>query len=193
MSSRSSEKSESMFRKGIKVGIWLAFNKMGAKGKKVKKDKLELSGLDQDEIDLLNDFVGDIVADGEIDDSERKLLKNWLKPKGPKKNIKKKPKNQQEKNKLVRKTVNKDEKRKRKKRDLSTHPYHKDNINKEKDNKKEERDLDSHPYNNNNTKKICTKCKERKLLSEFYKDKTSKDGYNSICKACRKRLYGKKR
>ena len=116
MSSVSSEKNGSMFRKGIKVGIWLAFNKMGAKGKKVKKDKLELSGLDQDEIDLLNDFVGDIVADGEIDDNEKKLLKNWLKPKGPKKNIKKKPKNQQEKNKLVRKTVNKDEKRKRKKK-----------------------------------------------------------------------------
>ena len=143
MSSVSSVKSESMFRKGIKVGIWLAFNKMGAKGKKVKKDKIELSGLDQDEIDLLNDFVGDIVADGEIDDNEKKLLKNWLKPK--KKKIKKKPKKQQDSN------------------------------------------------NNDNTKKTCTKCKERKLLSEFYKDKTSKDGYNSICKACRKKLYGKKK
>jgi len=33
-------------------------------------------------------------------------------------------------------------------------------------------------------KKICTKCKELKDLSEFYKRKNSIDGYRSACKEC---------
>jgi urease gamma subunit len=32
--------------------------------------------------------------------------------------------------------------------------------------------------------KICTKCKESKLLSEFYSDKKKSDGLKSNCKAC---------
>jgi len=32
--------------------------------------------------------------------------------------------------------------------------------------------------------KTCTKCGEMKPLSEFYKDKHSKDGLTSWCKAC---------
>ena len=35
--------------------------------------------------------------------------------------------------------------------------------------------------------KQCTKCKQIKLISEFYKDKTRKDGYCSRCKQCRTR------
>jgi 5-methylcytosine-specific restriction endonuclease McrA len=36
----------------------------------------------------------------------------------------------------------------------------------------------------NNTKQ-CTKCKETKSRSEFYKDKTKKDGLDSRCKPCK--------
>ena len=32
--------------------------------------------------------------------------------------------------------------------------------------------------------KICTKCKKRKKLKEFYKDKKTKDGYAYWCKKC---------
>lgn len=32
--------------------------------------------------------------------------------------------------------------------------------------------------------KICSKCKEIKKLSEFYKNKSQKDGYNNWCKEC---------
>lgn len=38
--------------------------------------------------------------------------------------------------------------------------------------------------------KICFKCKCEKDLSEFSKDKTKKDGYNSKCKECGK-IYEK--
>jgi len=33
--------------------------------------------------------------------------------------------------------------------------------------------------------KKCSKCKQEKEYDGFYKDKTSKDGYNTICKHCR--------
>lgn len=32
--------------------------------------------------------------------------------------------------------------------------------------------------------KICNKCKQEKSLSDFYKDKTKKDGYRNQCKYC---------
>ncbi len=32
--------------------------------------------------------------------------------------------------------------------------------------------------------KVCTKCKEEKELSEFYKNKNYKDGYVTECKSC---------
>ena len=32
--------------------------------------------------------------------------------------------------------------------------------------------------------KICTKCKEQKLISLFYKEKSSRDGYRGDCKEC---------
>lgn len=35
--------------------------------------------------------------------------------------------------------------------------------------------------------KRCSKCKENKSLSDFYKNYTAKDGYRSDCKACRKK------
>ena len=34
--------------------------------------------------------------------------------------------------------------------------------------------------------KVCTKCGEDKLLSEYHKNKTTKDGYVQWCKKCRK-------
>jgi hypothetical protein len=34
------------------------------------------------------------------------------------------------------------------------------------------------------TKKRCSKCNEEKPLSEFYKNKTKKDGHNPFCKPC---------
>lgn len=33
--------------------------------------------------------------------------------------------------------------------------------------------------------KICTKCNVEKELSEFYKDKSKKDGLSSSCKECK--------
>lgn len=33
--------------------------------------------------------------------------------------------------------------------------------------------------------KICNRCKNKKDLEEYYKDRTSKDGYDSRCKNCR--------
>lgn len=36
--------------------------------------------------------------------------------------------------------------------------------------------------------KTCTKCKKTKDLTEFYKNKTSKDGYGNYCRIC-KGLY----
>lgn len=37
--------------------------------------------------------------------------------------------------------------------------------------------------------KVCTKCGEEKPLSEFYKSKREKDGYNYWCKSCQKEYY----
>lgn len=34
--------------------------------------------------------------------------------------------------------------------------------------------------------KICNKCNKEKLISEFYKHSSTKDGYNTICKDCMK-------
>ncbi len=39
--------------------------------------------------------------------------------------------------------------------------------------------------------KICTKCKVKKNIIEFQRDKTTKDGYYPSCRNC-KRIYGKK-
>lgn len=33
--------------------------------------------------------------------------------------------------------------------------------------------------------KFCNKCKESKVLTNFYKDKTHKDGFSSFCKPCK--------
>ena len=32
--------------------------------------------------------------------------------------------------------------------------------------------------------KICSTCKEGKPFSEFYRNRTAKDGYNNVCKKC---------
>lgn len=43
--------------------------------------------------------------------------------------------------------------------------------------------------------KVCPRCKIKKPLSEFHKDKTKKDGYYNICKKCNKpikREYSKR-
>jgi hypothetical protein len=32
--------------------------------------------------------------------------------------------------------------------------------------------------------KVCTRCKKRRKLDLFYKDKTQKDGHASWCKTC---------
>ena len=37
--------------------------------------------------------------------------------------------------------------------------------------------------------KRCSKCGETKPVSEFFKDKTKKDGYRSGCKACHKAYF----
>jgi len=37
--------------------------------------------------------------------------------------------------------------------------------------------------------KICSRCKEEKEFSEFYKNKRSKDGYKSYCKECARKEY----
>jgi len=41
--------------------------------------------------------------------------------------------------------------------------------------------------------KRCSKCKKGRSYDEFYKDKTAKDGYNSICKLCRLEMDRKRR
>jgi hypothetical protein len=37
--------------------------------------------------------------------------------------------------------------------------------------------------------KVCTKCKIKKELTEFSKDKNSKDGYYYSCKSCCKEYH----
>jgi hypothetical protein len=37
--------------------------------------------------------------------------------------------------------------------------------------------------------KICTKCEKQKELSEFHKDRTTKDGLYPNCKECKKEYY----
>ena len=39
--------------------------------------------------------------------------------------------------------------------------------------------------------KFCTKCGEEKNLSEFYKNRSKKNGYNSYCKLCSKKCFEK--
>jgi hypothetical protein len=36
--------------------------------------------------------------------------------------------------------------------------------------------------------KTCNKCHQEKPLSEFYKDKTSKDGHGGRCKECAREI-----
>jgi hypothetical protein len=38
-------------------------------------------------------------------------------------------------------------------------------------------------------KKVCSTCKQEKEVSEFTKNKSSKDGYHNQCKVCRKEEY----
>ena len=45
--------------------------------------------------------------------------------------------------------------------------------------------------NNIITEKACTKCKEIKPLSEFWKEKGTKDGFKCWCKSCRNKLARK--
>ncbi len=37
--------------------------------------------------------------------------------------------------------------------------------------------------------KVCTKCKKRKKLKEFYKNRTKRDGHNSRCISCAKKYF----
>ena len=37
--------------------------------------------------------------------------------------------------------------------------------------------------------KICSKCGETKLISEFFADRRSSDGYSGVCKTCRNKYY----
>jgi hypothetical protein len=39
------------------------------------------------------------------------------------------------------------------------------------------------------SEKLCTRCKETKLISEFYKRKDSKDGLQHQCKLCLHKYY----
>jgi hypothetical protein len=39
--------------------------------------------------------------------------------------------------------------------------------------------------------RVCTKCKEYKLYSEYHKHKECRNGYNTVCKPCRKPLSKK--
>jgi hypothetical protein len=34
--------------------------------------------------------------------------------------------------------------------------------------------------------KVCTRCKKRRKIDQFYKDKSMKDGFASWCKPCTK-------
>ena len=38
------------------------------------------------------------------------------------------------------------------------------------------------------TTKLCSKCNTTKTITEFYKDRTSKDGLHSLCKQCKNAL-----
>lgn len=40
-------------------------------------------------------------------------------------------------------------------------------------------------------KKVCNNCKQEKTYEHFSKKAASKDGYNSICKACFNKKYNK--
>lgn len=42
-----------------------------------------------------------------------------------------------------------------------------------------------------NDQRICSKCKQSRLLSQFFKDKTTKSGLASSCKVCRKEYNNK--
>ena len=37
--------------------------------------------------------------------------------------------------------------------------------------------------------KFCFKCKQEKLESQFYKDRTKKDGLNAKCKVCQMEYF----
>lgn len=40
----------------------------------------------------------------------------------------------------------------------------------------------------NTTKKICSKCREEKFLVEFHVNSSCKDGFNPLCKICRREI-----
>ena len=61
--------------------------------------------------------------------------------------------------------------------------YYKDNAERRKEQQKQVKEVKE-------GMKKCTKCGERKLLKEFDKDKTKKDGRKSQCKECKK-VYAK--
>lgn len=42
------------------------------------------------------------------------------------------------------------------------------------------------------TTKICCKCRRELPVSEFYKAKNSKDGYQGVCKECAREYHRKK-
>ena len=46
---------------------------------------------------------------------------------------------------------------------------------------------------NYNMDKVCIKCKKKKLISEFSKNKSTKDGYQIYCKLCRQKASKKYR
>lgn len=39
--------------------------------------------------------------------------------------------------------------------------------------------------------KVCLACLEIQQISNFYKNKTTKDRHSNYCKVCQKRLYGR--
>ena len=41
--------------------------------------------------------------------------------------------------------------------------------------------------------KICSMCNETKSLSDFYLNKTKKDGFNGICKECQRKVNENKK
>ena len=41
--------------------------------------------------------------------------------------------------------------------------------------------------------KICSKCGEEKVVSEFSKDKSKKDGHRPNCKVCNRKYFKMKR
>lgn len=90
---------QSLFQKGVRVGIWLAFNKIKKKDNKDNNKIEPITGLSKEETDLLNDFVKEVAEDGKIDKEEMKHIKKIVKPKKNKEEQVKPKKNKKKKNK----------------------------------------------------------------------------------------------